>query len=35
MRCVHDQGTEFIGADFQYLLMRAGIKDIPMNVRNP
>jgi transposase InsO family protein len=35
MRCIHDQGTEFIGADFQYILMRAGIKDVPTTVRNP
>jgi hypothetical protein len=25
MSCVHDQGTKFIGADFQYILMRSGI----------
>jgi transposase InsO family protein len=35
MCCIHDQGTEFAGADFQYILMRAGIKDIPTTVRNP
>jgi hypothetical protein len=35
MRCVHDQGTEFIGAEFQYLLMHAGIKDVPTTVCNP
>jgi transposase InsO family protein len=35
MRCVYDQGTEFIVADFQYILMRAGIKDVPTTVPNP
>jgi transposase InsO family protein len=35
MRCVHNQGTECIGADFQYILMRAGTKDAPTTVRNP
>jgi transposase InsO family protein len=35
MHCIHDQGTEFIGADFQYIIMRAGIKDIPTTVQNP
>jgi transposase InsO family protein len=35
MRCIHDQGTEFIGANFQYILMCAGIKDVPTTVRNP
>jgi transposase InsO family protein len=34
MRCIHDQGTVFIGADFQYILLRAGIKDVPTTVRN-
>jgi transposase InsO family protein len=32
---MHDQGTKFIGADFQYILMHAGIKDVPTTVRNP
>jgi transposase InsO family protein len=36
MRCMHDQGTEFITADFQHiLLMRIGIKDVPTTVCNP
>jgi hypothetical protein len=35
MKCIHDQGTEFIGADFQEVLRRAGIKDVPIMVRNP
>jgi transposase InsO family protein len=36
MQCIHDQGTEFIGVDFQYVLMHAGIKDaVPTTVRNP
>jgi transposase InsO family protein len=35
MKCIHDQGTEFIGADFQEVLRRAGIQDVPTSVRNP
>jgi hypothetical protein len=36
MRCIHDQGTKFIGADFQYILIHTGIKDVPATtVRNP
>jgi transposase InsO family protein len=35
MQCIYDQGTKFIGADFQYILMHAGIKDVPTTVRNP
>jgi hypothetical protein len=34
MCCVHDQGSKFIGADFQYILMCVGIKDVPTTVRN-
>jgi transposase InsO family protein len=33
--CTHDQDTDFIGAEFQYMLMRSGIKDVPTTVRNP
>jgi hypothetical protein len=34
--CIHDQGTEFIGAEFQYMLMQSGIKDdVPTTVQNP
>jgi transposase InsO family protein len=35
MHCVHDQGTAFIGAELQDVLMHAGIKDVPTTVRNP
>jgi transposase InsO family protein len=35
LKCIHDQGTEFIGADFQAVLDRAGIQDVPTTVRNP
>jgi hypothetical protein len=35
MCCVHDQGTKFIGANFQYILMHAGIKDVPTTESNP
>jgi hypothetical protein len=33
--CIHDEGTKFIGIEFQYMLMRSGIKDVPTTVRNP
>jgi hypothetical protein len=32
---VHDLGTEFIDPDFQYILMWAGVKDLPTTVCNP
>jgi transposase InsO family protein len=35
MKCIHDQGTKFIGADFQEVLRRAGIQDVPTTVCNP
>jgi hypothetical protein len=35
MRCIHDQGTKFSGADFQYMsMLQAGIKDVPTTVHN-
>ena len=34
-RCVHDNGGEFIGAEFQMLLQRHGIADAPTTSRNP
>jgi hypothetical protein len=34
IKCIHDQGTEFIGADFQAVLRRAGIQDVPTTVRS-
>ncbi len=35
LKCIHDQGTEFIGAYFQAVLDCAGIQDVPTTVRNP
>lgn len=35
MKCVHDNGGEFIGWEFQQLLERCGIKDCPTTSRNP
>jgi transposase InsO family protein len=34
-RCVHDNGGEFIGADFQRVLAVNGVKDVPTSVKNP
>ena len=35
MRCIHDNGGKFIGADFQRMLEINGIKDVPTTVKNP
>jgi transposase InsO family protein len=35
MKCIHDQDTEFIGADFQEVRRRTGIQDVPTSVHNP
>lgn len=35
VRCVHDQGTEFMGQDFQRMLEVFGIRPVPISVRNP
>jgi transposase InsO family protein len=35
MRCLHDQGTEFMGMAFQHMLAMNGIKSVPISVRNP
>jgi hypothetical protein len=35
LRCLHDHGTEFIGANFQRILQHFGFKDVPTSVRNP
>lgn len=35
MKCVHDNGGEFIGWEFQQLLERCGIRDCPTTSRNP
>jgi transposase InsO family protein len=34
-RCVHDNGGEFIGWEFQRLLQQVGIKDVATTSRNP
>ena len=34
-RCIHDNGGEFIGHEFQLLLQQMGIKDVPTTSRNP
>jgi hypothetical protein len=33
--CIHDCGTEFMGANFQRILQHFGIKDVATSVRNP
>ena len=35
MRVINDQGSDFMGAPFQDLLHRAGIKSVPTTARNP
>ena len=35
LRCVHDNGPEFQGHDFQYLLMNAGIASRPTSPHTP
>ena len=35
VRLIHDQGTEFMGEDFQALLRQWGIRDTLIGVRNP
>ena len=35
LRCIHDNGGEFIGAPFQHMLTVNGIKDVPTTVKNP
>ena len=35
VRCVHDNGSEFIAHEFQELLEQAGIKSVPTSVKNP
>ena len=34
-RCVHDNGGEFVGWEFQELLQKCTIKDVPTTSRNP
>lgn len=33
--CVHDNGKEFTGAEFQEMLLSYGMKSVPTTVRNP
>ena len=35
LRCVHDNGSEFTGHDFQFFLDHAGIKSRPVTAHNP
>lgn len=35
VRSIHDQGTEFMGEDFQALLRQWGIRDTLIEVQNP
>ena len=35
VRCVHDNGTEFTGGQFQDMLKSHGTKDVPTTTRNP
>jgi hypothetical protein len=35
MRCVHDNGGEFTGADFQRTLELNGVKEAPTAMKNP
>ena len=35
MRCVHDQGGEFIGSEFQWLLNMFSVKDVSSTSKNP
>ena len=34
-RCVHDRGGEFIGHEFQTMLGKHSIKNVPITTRNP
>jgi hypothetical protein len=34
-RCVHDNGGEFVGQEFQFLLQGCRIKDAPASSKNP
>ena len=34
-RCIHDNGGEFIGWEFQQKLQQHGIKDVPTTAKNP
>ena len=34
-RCIHNNGGEIIGHEFQHLLMQSGIESKPMTVKNP
>ena len=34
-RCVHDNGGEFVGWEFQEFLQKANVKDVPTTSQNP
>ena len=34
-RCIHDNGGEFTGWEFQQLLQKTDVKDVPTTSRNP
>ena len=34
-RCVHDNGGEFVGPEFQTLMQRCNIKDVTTSAKNP
>ena len=34
-RCIHDNGNEFIGVEFQNMLLKYHIKDVPTTIKNP
>ena len=35
LRCIHDNGKEFTGQEFQEMLQSYGVKDVQTTVRNP
>lgn len=35
LRCIHDNGTEFLGFHFQQMLYLRGIQDVPTTAKNP
>ena len=35
LRCIHDPGLEFVGADFQAILHQLDIQPVPTTVKNP
>ena len=35
LHCIHDQGGEFIGPEFQAVSQLCGVKDVPTSAQNP